>query len=78
MHKMGFAASKSHSSLFIRKGPMCILLYVDDLVITAPDLVAISNVQSQLSQAFEMKDLGDLHYFLEIEKINTPDGILLS
>ena len=64
---MGFAASKFDSSSFIRngsKGPVCIFLYVDDLVITDPDLTAISKVKSQLSEAFEMKDLGDLHYFL--------------
>ena len=50
---------------------MCILWYVDDLVITGPDLAAISKVKSQLSKAFEMKDLGDLHYFLGIEVIHT-------
>ena len=43
---------------------MCVLFYVDDLVITDPDLAAINNVKSQLSEVFEMKDLGDLHYFL--------------
>ena len=57
---------------------MCILLYVDDLVITGSDLAAISKVKSQMFEAFEMKDLGDLHYFLRIEVIHTPDGILLS
>mgnify|MGYP000229260176 CR=1 FL=1 len=57
---------------------MCILLYVDDLVITGSDLAAISKVKSQMFEAFEMKDLGDLHYFLGIEVIHTPDDILLS
>ena len=75
---MGFAASKSDSSLFIRKGPKgpaCILLYVDDLVVTGPDLTEIDRVKSQLSEAFEMKDLGNLHYFFRIEVILTPDVI---
>ena len=81
LHKMGFVASKSDSSLFIQKGPVglvCILLYVDDLVITEPELAEIGQVKSQLSDAFEMKEPRDLHYFLGIEVIRTPDGILLS
>mgnify|MGYP000084767721 CR=1 FL=1 len=81
LHQMGFAASKSDSSLFTQngsEGPVCILLYVDDLDITDPNLAAISKVKSQLSEAFEMKDLGDLHYFLRIEVIHTPDDILLT
>ena len=79
--KMGFLASKSESSLFIRQspdGPTCILLYVDDLVITGPGLDEIGQVKSQLSDTFAMKDLGDLHYFLGIEMIQSPDDILLS
>ena len=78
---MGFVASKSDSSLFVcqdSNGPVHILLYVDDLVITGPGLPEINRVKSQLSDAFEMKDLGDLHYFLGIEVIRTPEGILLS
>ena len=74
---MGFVSSKSNSSLFIQKGPegpMCILLYVDDLVITNLDLVAIIKVKSQLSEAFDMKDLGDLYYFLGTEVIHTPSA----
>ena len=77
---MGYAASKSDSSLFIQKGlkgHVCILLYVDDLVVSKPNLIEISQVQSQLPEAFEM-DLGDLSYFLGIKVIHTPDGILLS
>ena len=76
LRKMGFEVSKSDSSMFIRKGSVCTLLYVDDLVITSPNLTEISQVKSHLSDALEMKDIRDLHYFLGIEVIHTPDGIL--
>ena len=73
--------SKSDSSLFIRKGrlgPVSILLYVDDLVITGADLGENDRVKLQLAASFDMKDLGNLHYFLGIEVIRTPEGILIS
>ena len=47
LRRMGFATSKSNSSLFIRKGrlkPVSILPYVDDLVITGADLGEIDRV----------------------------------
>jgi hypothetical protein len=81
LHKMSFETSKADSSLFIHKtrlGPINILLYVDDLVITGADLEEINRVKRQLAASFEMKDLGDLHYFLGIEVIRTPEGILMS
>jgi hypothetical protein len=67
--------------LFIRKtrlGPISILLYVDDLVITGADLDEINRVKRELATSFDMKDLGDLHYFLGIEVIRTLEGILIS
>ena len=76
LRRMGFATSKSDSSLFIRKGrhgPVSILLYVDDLVITGVDVGEIDYVKLQLTASFDMKDLGDLHYFLGIEVIHTPE-----
>ena len=54
-----------------RLGPVSILLYVDDLVITGADLGEIDHVKLQLAASFDMKDLGDLHYFLGIEVIRT-------
>ena len=68
---MGFALSKLDSSHFIQQsqnGPVSILLYVDDLVIDDANMDEISRVKSQLMASFEMKGLGDLHYFLGIEK----------
>ena len=78
---MGFAPSKSDSSLFVQKSqtePISILLYVDDLVIAGADFREIRRVKSQLAASFDMKDPGDLHYFLGIEVIRTPEGILIS
>ena len=48
LRRMGFATSKSVSSLFIHKGrlgPVSILLYVDDLVIIGVDLGEIDRVK---------------------------------
>ena len=64
---MGFVSSKSDSSLFVwqgQHGSVTLLLYVDDLVIASAALEEIRCVKSQLAAtSFEMKDLGDLHYF---------------
>ena len=52
LRRMGFATSKSDSSLFIRKGGLglvSILLYVDNLVITGVDLGEINRVKLQLA-----------------------------
>jgi hypothetical protein len=81
LHRMSFETSKADSSLFVwktRLGPICILLYVDDLIITGADLDEINRVKRELAASFDMKDLGDLHYFLGIEVIRTPEGILIS
>jgi hypothetical protein len=79
---LGFATSEADSSVFIRKtrlGPVSILLYVDDLVITGADREVTTCVRRQLAASFEMNDLEDLHCFLRIEEIRTsPEGILMN
>jgi hypothetical protein len=42
-------------------------LYVDDLIITGNLEKMISGIKKPMSQVFEMKDLGELHYCLGIE-----------
>ena len=81
LHEEGFQMCQADNSLYTRndaKYTLVILLYVDDLVIGGKDLVVIQNTKSLLSNKFEMKDLGELHYFLGIEVIRTPDGLLLT
>ena len=62
--------SKNDSSLYIKKDKegnvFLISLYVDDLIIIGGAYQLIADIKSHMSQEFEMKDLGDLHYCLGI------------
>ena len=53
-----------------------LLLYVDDLFVTGMDGL-IDDTNRKLAVAFEMKDLGMIHYFLGMEVWQSADGIFL-
>ncbi len=61
----------------IDNGIIIIVIYVDDLIITGDSDVDIFDLKKLLKQKFEMKDLGELCYFLNIEVIQSPKGIWL-
>ncbi len=58
-------------------GIVVIVIYVDDLIITGDSNADISNLKKLLKQKFEMMDLGELRYFLDIEVIQSLKGIWL-
>ncbi len=58
-------------------GIVVIVIYVDDLIITRDNDVDIFELKKLLKQKFEMKDLGELRYFLSIEVIQSLKGIWL-
>ena len=69
---MGFQASLADSSLFFLrqvKLVLYLLVYVDDIVMTGNCPQFLSSLISQLGTAFELKDLGPLHYFLGLQII---------
>ena len=73
--------SKSNNSLYIRSDSeslIVIILYVDDVVIGGEHLVDMNKVTPLLSDKFEMTDMKELHYFLDIEVIRTPVKIIIS
>lgn len=77
----GFSPSPHDSATFTctsDHGIVILLLYVDDMVITGSDLDGIQRLKSHLHACFEMKDLGQLWYFLGIEIDYSPDGYFLS
>jgi len=44
-----------------------IVVYVDDLILVCNDQTKLLQIKKELSQKFEMKDLGELHFFLGME-----------
>lgn len=78
---IGFTHSKSDHSLFIYcRGTdiAYILLYVDDIILTASSDALRCSIISLLSAEFAMKDLGQLSYFLDIAVTCTKNGLFLS
>jgi len=78
---IGFSQSKSDNSLFIYQkvtNTAYILLYVDDIILTASSDTLHKFIISLLSSEFAMKDLGSLNYFLGIAVTRYIDGLFLS
>jgi hypothetical protein len=72
---------KSDVSLFIYKRDTevaYILLYVDDIIITASTPVLLRHLTQQLHSEFAMTDLVALSYFLGISVSRTTSGMVLS
>ncbi|GKA35698.1 putative RNA-directed DNA polymerase [Tanacetum coccineum] len=66
--------SKNDHSLFIKSKEgfsLYLLVYVDDLVITGSNVDEIENFKKFLNNKFNIKDLGELKYFLGIEVLKT-------
>jgi hypothetical protein len=67
---LGFGASKADTTLFFyRKGDVCIivLIYVDDIIVASSTPQATLTLLHDLKTDFALEDLGELHYFLDIE-----------
>jgi hypothetical protein len=63
---LGFVEAKSDTSLFIyRQGPdtALLLLYVDDIVLTASSDSLLKQIIGALQHEFVMTDMGPLHHF---------------
>jgi hypothetical protein len=80
-HRVGFVASQSDVSLFVMRHGAAIaylLIYVDDIILTASTPELLQHVTQLLHREFSMTDLGDLSYFLGISVTRSPTGMLLS
>jgi hypothetical protein len=77
---IGFRMLDADHSLYVRKsdeGIVVITIYVDDLIVGGDNEKEVEHVKCLLKQKFDMKDLGELKFFLGIEVIRTPEGIWL-
>ncbi|KAM2889366.1 hypothetical protein FF1_012985 [Malus domestica] len=73
---LGFASTYADSSLFVKHigtEIVILLLYVDDIIVTGSASSQIQHVTDSLTVEFDIKDMGNLHYFLgiQIDRIGT-------
>lgn len=74
MKKFCYEQSNSHHTLFLEevKGSItCLIIYVNDMVITGNIEEEIRDIKKKLFMEFEIKDLGNLKYFLGIEVLSS-------
>ncbi|KAL0328274.1 UNVERIFIED_CONTAM: Retrovirus-related Pol polyprotein from transposon RE2 [Sesamum calycinum] len=77
----GFRQSEHDHYLFFKpadSGFICLLVYVDDVLITAPTEDLISQVKVYLDNLFTIKDLGCARYFLGLQIARSNLGISLT
>jgi len=79
--QLGFVEAKSDTSLFIyHRGEdvVYLLLYVDDIVLTASSADLLRRTITSLQQEFSLKDLGALHQFLGMQVQRVGSDLFLS
>jgi hypothetical protein len=77
---LGFLEAKSDTSMFIfhhGSNTVYLLLYVDDIILTAPSAKVLHHTISALQREFAMKDLRPFHHFLGITIEHRPAGLFL-
>jgi len=75
-----FMKSKVNPSVYVAQVgdvKFFIVVYVDDFILVCNDQNKLLQIKEELSQKFEMKDLGELHFFLGMEVERNRDERLL-
>ncbi|CAN6563652.1 unnamed protein product [Malus baccata var. baccata] len=78
---LGFQSSFADHSLFVKHngaGTVVLLLYVDDIILTCSSSTLIDDVIVELTKEFDMKDLGQLSYFLGLQVSYQSGGLFVS
>ncbi|RVW38517.1 Retrovirus-related Pol polyprotein from transposon RE1 [Vitis vinifera] len=80
--EQSMAKNQADHTLFVKKshaGKMAILIvYVDDIILSGNDMEELQNLKKYLLEEFEVKDLGNLKYFLGMEVARSRKGIVVS
>ena len=61
-----------------KAGKIIAIVYVDDIVLSEDDIDEIVQLKKKIGFEFEIKDLGNLKYFLGIEVARSKEGISVS
>jgi hypothetical protein len=75
-----YIQAPSDHSLFIKKTDLSftiLLVYVDDIILAGDSLTELDHIKSILHNSFQIKNLGQLKYFLGLEVAHSQQGISL-
>lgn len=82
LFKQGLVKSCNEATLYIysssTKPSMIVSLYVDDLLVTGGDNIALQRFKEKMHNEFDMTDLDLMSYFLRLKINQSVDGIRLS
>ena len=68
LKSIGFNQTYSDPCVYVNKDTgVLIAMWVDDLIIFGKDMTSIQDLKAVLNKEYEMKDLGELKYFLGIQ-----------
>ena len=77
---LGFKQCVLDNCLFVKRVGReiyLISLYVDDILVAGSNLVEVENIKRQFTERYEMKDLGELNYYLGMKITRTEESIKL-
>lgn len=77
-----YCQAQSNHTIFTKlskEGKIAILIvYVDDIILTGDYHEELEILKEKMAKEFEMKDLGELRYFLGMEVARSKKGIIVS
>lgn len=75
---LGFIQTHSDHTCFLKHADalfLCVIVYVDDIVICCNNDSEVALLKSQLKDHFKLRDLGPMKYFLGLDIARSSDGI---
>ena len=75
LKKMGFVQATGDPCLYISsEGEMFLIaVYVDDILLAGKDGEKMAAIKQAFSQEFQVRDMGELHYFLGVKVVQDKD-----
>ena len=76
LKSMGFVQTIGDPCIYVKEenGDIFVIaVYVDDMILAGKSDEKINEVKQALSELFQMKDMGELHYFLGVKVIQKPE-----
>lgn len=72
LDELGLCRAQADQSVYVKRcngDVLIIAIYVDDMLLAGNNIEMINDVKKKLSDRFDMKDLGDVHWILGMEVV---------